>query len=70
MEFLLANPQIHSTFASLGTMQGDTYIVNEDCLTILEEINYKLSVEGKLIKIRLILAILMWDHSLSSRFPI
>jgi timeless protein len=47
MEFLLANPQIHSTFASLGTMQGNIYVVNEDCLAILEEINYKLSVEGR-----------------------
>lgn len=47
MEWLLANPQIHSTFASLGSMQGETYIMNNDCLSILEEINCKLSVEGE-----------------------
>lgn len=42
---LLNNPQIHSTFASLGTYQGDNFIVNDECLAILEEIICKLSME-------------------------
>lgn len=47
---LLYNPQIHSTFASLGRMQGDNYIVNDDCMSILEEINCKLSMEDHTLR--------------------
>lgn len=47
---LLNNPQIHSTFASLGNMQGDTYIVNDECMSILEEINCKLSMEDHTLR--------------------
>lgn len=32
MEWLLTNTQIHSTFASLGSVQGDNYVVSSDCL--------------------------------------
>lgn len=47
---LLNNPQIHSTFASLGSMQGDTYVVNDECMSILEEINCKLSMEDHTLR--------------------
>lgn len=47
---LLNNPQIHSTFASLGTYQGDAYVVNEECLSILEEINCKLAMEDHTLR--------------------
>lgn len=47
---LLNNPQIHSTFASLGTYQGDTYVVNEECLSILDEINCKLAMEDHTLR--------------------
>lgn len=32
MEWLLNNTQIHSTFASLGSVQGDNYVASSDCL--------------------------------------
>lgn len=47
---LLNNPQIHSTFASLGGMQGDTYVANAECMSILEEINCKLSMEDHTLR--------------------
>lgn len=47
---LLYNPQIHSTFASLGSMQGDTYVASVDCMSILEEINCKLSMEDHTLR--------------------
>lgn len=47
---LLNNPQIHSTFASLGTFQGDNFVANDECLTILEEINCKLSMEDHTLR--------------------
>lgn len=47
---LLNNPQIHSTFAALGSYQGDTYVVNDDCLAILEEINCKLAMEDHTLR--------------------
>lgn len=50
MEWLLANPQIHSTFASLGSYQGDTYVVNEKCCDILDEINVKLAMEDHTLR--------------------
>lgn len=50
MDWLLSNPQIHSTFASLGKMQGDAYVMNEGCLKVLEEINYKLSIEDHTLR--------------------
>uniref|UniRef100_U5EZ31 Putative dna topoisomerase i-interacting protein n=1 Tax=Corethrella appendiculata TaxID=1370023 RepID=U5EZ31_9DIPT len=50
MEWLLANPQIHSMFASLGSMQDDNYVVSEDCLTSLDEINCKLMVEDHTLR--------------------
>ncbi|XP_059617920.1 protein timeless isoform X2 [Phlebotomus argentipes] len=50
MEWLLANPQIHSIFASLGAMHGDTYEASENCLELLGEINYKLSIEDHTLR--------------------
>ncbi|XP_063701363.1 protein timeless isoform X2 [Culicoides brevitarsis] len=50
MQWLLANPQIRSTFASLGEMQNDRYVVNEDCSNVLREIIYKLSVEDHTLR--------------------
>lgn len=47
---LLNNPQIHSTFASLGSYQSDNYVVNEECLSILEEINCKLAMEDHTLR--------------------
>lgn len=51
MEWLLSNPQIYSTFASLGTMQDDnTYSISEHCLEILDEINVKLLIEDHTLR--------------------
>ncbi|XP_055711913.1 protein timeless isoform X2 [Phlebotomus papatasi] len=50
MEWLLANPQIHSIFASLGTMHDNSYVASENCLALLEEINYKLSIEDHTLR--------------------
>lgn len=47
---LLNNPQIHSTFASLGSMQGDIYTVNDECMSILQEISCKLSMEDHTLR--------------------
>lgn len=47
---LLNNPQIHSTFASLGSYQGESYIINDGCLAILEEINCKLAMEDHTLR--------------------
>ncbi|XP_062705699.1 protein timeless isoform X5 [Aedes albopictus] len=45
MEWLLANPQINSTFGSLGSHVDDVYLVNDDALRTLEEIICKLALE-------------------------
>ncbi|XP_021703082.1 protein timeless isoform X2 [Aedes aegypti] len=45
MEWLLANPQINSTFGSLGSFVDDIYLVNDDALRTLEEIICKLALE-------------------------
>lgn len=45
MEWLLANPQIYSTFGSLGSFVDDVYLVNDDALRSLEEIICKLALE-------------------------
>ncbi|XP_053662148.1 protein timeless [Anopheles marshallii] len=50
MEWLLANPQINSTFGSLGTFEDDVYHVSEDCLVTLEEIICKLAVEDATLR--------------------
>lgn len=47
---LLNNPQIHSTFASLGIMKDDNYVVSDECMSILEEINGKLSMEDHTLR--------------------
>nr|AGZ88039.1 TIMELESS [Belgica antarctica] len=47
---LLYNPQIHSIFASLGKMEGDKYMVSEECMAGLEEINSKLSLEDHTLR--------------------
>lgn len=47
---LLNNPQIHSTFASLGNMMDDTFVPSEECLSVLDEINYKLSMEDTTLR--------------------
>ncbi|XP_065078249.1 protein timeless isoform X2 [Ochlerotatus camptorhynchus] len=50
MEWLLANPQINSTFGSLGSYVDDVYLVNDDCLRTLEEIICKLAVEDTALR--------------------
>ncbi|XP_058060672.1 protein timeless [Anopheles bellator] len=50
MEWLLANPQINSTFGSLGTHVDDAFHVREDCLVTLEEIICKLAVEDATLR--------------------
>lgn len=50
MEWLLANPQINSTFGSLGSFVDDVYMVSDDCLLNLEEIIGKLAVEDTTLR--------------------
>uniref|UniRef100_A0A2M4BA25 Putative dna topoisomerase i-interacting protein n=1 Tax=Anopheles marajoara TaxID=58244 RepID=A0A2M4BA25_9DIPT len=50
MEWLLANPQINSTFGSLGTFVDDAFHIREDCLDTLEEIICKLAVEDATLR--------------------
>lgn len=47
---LLNNPQFHSQFASLGSMHGENYVVNGECMATLEEINMKLSMEDHTLR--------------------
>lgn len=32
MDWLLATPQLHSAFSSLGSLEGDTYVVSPNAL--------------------------------------
>ncbi|XP_034097493.1 protein timeless isoform X1 [Drosophila albomicans] len=50
MDWLLATPQLHSAFSSLGSLEGDTYVVSPNALAILEEINYKLTYEDQTLR--------------------
>ncbi|XP_004518569.1 protein timeless isoform X3 [Ceratitis capitata] len=50
MDWLLATPQLCSAFSSLGFLEGDTYVVSPDALSILEEINYKLTYEDQTLR--------------------
>ncbi|KAH8350636.1 hypothetical protein KR067_013125 [Drosophila pandora] len=50
MDWLLATPQLHSAFSSLGYLEGDTYVVNPNALAILEEINNKLTYEDQTLR--------------------
>ncbi|XP_068151908.1 protein timeless [Drosophila tropicalis] len=50
MDWLLTTPQLHSAFASLGSLEGDTYVVSPNALAILEEINYKLTYEDQTLR--------------------
>ncbi|XP_034473060.1 protein timeless isoform X2 [Drosophila innubila] len=50
MDWLLATPQLHSVFSSLGSLQGDTYVVSPNALAILEEINNKLTYEDQTLR--------------------
>ncbi|XP_070140210.1 protein timeless [Drosophila kikkawai] len=50
MDWLLATPQLYSAFSSLGSLEGDTYVVNPNALAILEEINYKLTYEDQTLR--------------------
>uniref|UniRef100_A0A1B0FQE6 Timeless N-terminal domain-containing protein n=1 Tax=Glossina morsitans morsitans TaxID=37546 RepID=A0A1B0FQE6_GLOMM len=50
MDWLLATPQIHSIFSSLGSPHGDTYVVNPNAVAILEDINYKLTWEDQTLR--------------------
>jgi timeless len=50
MEWLLANPQVSSAFASLGRFEGGVYFENEDCLQTLEELISKISMEDYTIR--------------------
>ncbi|XP_053697294.1 protein timeless isoform X5 [Sabethes cyaneus] len=50
MEWLLANPQINSTFGSLGSFVDDIYLVNDDCQATLEEIICKLTLEDSTLR--------------------
>lgn len=47
---LLNIPQIHSTFASLGIMQNEVFVATDNCLAVLEEINFKLSMEDTTLR--------------------
>ncbi|KAK5646785.1 hypothetical protein RI129_005249 [Pyrocoelia pectoralis] len=44
------NPQIHNTFASLGSHHGDLYVVNKSCLSNLEEIFKNLVLEDRTLR--------------------
>ncbi|XP_026844947.1 protein timeless isoform X1 [Drosophila persimilis] len=50
MDWLLTAPQLHSAFASLGSLEGDTYVVSPNALSILEEINHKLTYEDQTLR--------------------
>ncbi|EDW12626.2 protein timeless isoform X1 [Drosophila mojavensis] len=50
MDWLLATPQLHSVFSSLGSLVGDTYVVSPNALAILKEINYKLTYEDQTLR--------------------
>ncbi len=47
---MLNDPQIRSTFASLGSYQGDTYTASNECLSILDEILCKLAMEDHTLR--------------------
>lgn len=34
MDWLIATPQLHNIFSNLGSMQGDTYVINPNALGI------------------------------------
>ncbi|KAL7742106.1 hypothetical protein ACLKA6_018351 [Drosophila palustris] len=50
MDWLLAAPQLHSAFSSLGSLEGNTYVVSPNALAILEEINNKLTYEDQTLR--------------------
>ncbi|EDV99140.1 GH13197 [Drosophila grimshawi] len=50
MDYLLVTPQLHSVFSSLGSFEGDTYVVSPNAFAILEEINYKLTYEDQTLR--------------------
>ncbi|XP_055915842.1 protein timeless isoform X3 [Eupeodes corollae] len=50
MDWLLASPKIQSAFASLGCIDGDSYVVSPNALSILEEINCKLTYEDQTLR--------------------
>ncbi|KAK4880338.1 hypothetical protein RN001_008484 [Aquatica leii] len=50
MAWVITSPQIHDTFASLGSRQGDLYVVNKSCLSNLEEILKNLILEDRTLR--------------------
>ncbi|XP_049865864.1 protein timeless [Pectinophora gossypiella] len=50
MDWLLRNPQIHSTFGSLGFSNGDGYHINENCNAALETILHNILTEDKYLR--------------------
>nr|WAM46967.1 protein timeless [Chrysoperla nipponensis] len=50
MAWILVNPEMHSIFASLGVLQGDTYQVSEHCLSYLKNILEKLLNEDRTLR--------------------
>jgi timeless len=50
MAWLLSSPQINSAFASLGRYEGDTYIVNDDCLQTLDSLITRITMEDYTIR--------------------
>ncbi|XP_065357029.1 protein timeless isoform X2 [Calliphora vicina] len=50
MDWLLATPQLHSAFSSLGSLEGEAYVVSANALATLEEINYKLTYEDQTLR--------------------
>ncbi|XP_055838581.1 protein timeless isoform X2 [Episyrphus balteatus] len=50
MDWLLASPKIQSAFASLGSIDGGSYVVSPNALSILEEINCKLTYEDQTLR--------------------
>ncbi|KAF5277705.1 hypothetical protein FQR65_LT03685 [Abscondita terminalis] len=50
MAWVITNPQIHDAFSSLGSHQGDLYVVNDSCLSNLENILKNLILEDRTLR--------------------
>ncbi|XP_018336534.1 protein timeless [Agrilus planipennis] len=50
MAWMMNSSQVHNTFASLGAKHGDSYIISEDCISILNEILRNLVVEDRVLR--------------------
>lgn len=47
---LLFTPQIHSTFSPLGEMEEENFNCSDECMSVLKEIDYKLSMEDHTLR--------------------